>query len=69
MAFYSSTIRQTTLFSVSDCLKQWAINRENVQDGNGATTNIWQAHHLSYDLSAPISEGLSQRLSHLHAHL
>ena len=69
MAFYSSTNRQTTLFSVSDCLKQWAISRENVQAGDGAATNTWQAHHLSYDLSALVSERLSQRLSHLHAYL
>ncbi|WP_231668225.1 hypothetical protein, partial [Pseudomonas avellanae] len=30
----------------------WAMSRENVQGGNGAVTKTWQAHHLSYDLSA-----------------
>ena len=69
MAFYSSKIRQTTLFSVSDYLKQWAISRENAQGGNDAATNTWQAHHLRYYLSALISERLFPRLSHLHTHL
>lgn len=41
-----------------------AISRNNVQVGNSAANNTWQADHLSCDLSALVSERLSQRLIH-----